>query len=71
MLAHQVHLFVESLDPLQIGLGVVCELHLLSAAHMLGAPVELSHIHRTSDLARYCMESGLPSLDRLACSFRS
>ena len=71
MLSYKVHLLVESLDACHIGLCIVCKLDLLAAAYTFCSPVEISHIDRTSHFTGDCMEAGLPTLYRLACSFRS
>ena len=71
MLSDQMHFLIESLDACHVSFRVVCKLDLLSATDTFGAPVEISHIDRTTDLSCYCVKSCLPSLDRLACTFRS
>ena len=71
MLSDEMHLLVKSLNACHVGFRVISELHLLATADMLGAPVEIPHIHRASYLASDGVESCLPALYRLACSFWS
>ena len=71
MLADQVHFLIHLLYALHVGSCVVCQLNLVAAADTFCAPVEISHVNRTSYLAGDCVETGLPSFHRLACSFRS
>ena len=70
MFSDKMHLLIEGLDALHVGSCIVSQLDLLAAADALCAPVEITHVYRTSDLAGDCVESCLPSLHRLTCSFR-
>ena len=69
MLAYKLHLLIERLYSCQICLWIVSKLYLVTSADALCAPIEISHINRTSDFACNCMESCLPALYRLAGSF--
>ena len=71
MLSNKMHLLIKSLDTCHVRLRVIGQLHLLTTADMLGAPVEISHVDRTSHLACNGVEACLPTLYRLACSFWS
>ena len=71
MLSDKVHFLVKSLNASHIGLCVIRKFYLLSAADALCAPVKISHVYRTSYLTGDCVETCLPSLYRLASSFRS
>ena len=71
MLAHEMHLLVKSLDTCHVSSSIISKFLFLTAADVLCSPVEISHIYRTSDFACYCVETCLPTLYRLACSFRS
>ena len=68
MLADKVHLLIKSLNACHICLSIICELYLMAAAHALCTPVEISHVYRTADLTGDSVETGLPTLYRLACS---
>ena len=70
MLAHKVHLLIESLDACKIRLRVICKLHFLTTSYTFGLPVEVAHIHRTSHFACDCVETCFPALYWLTCSFR-
>ena len=70
MLADEVHFLVHCLDAYYVCSCVVCQLNLMAAADTLCAPVEITHVYRTSHLACDSMETCLPSLDRLTCTFR-
>ena len=71
MLSDKVHLLIQLLYALHVCSSIVCQLYLMAAADALCAPVEITHVYRASHFAGDCMESGLPSFYRLACSFRS
>ena len=71
MLAYEVHLFVHGLDALHVGTGVVGELHLLAPTDMLGAPIVVAHVYCAACLSGDGVETGLPVLDGLACTFGS
>ena len=60
MFSYKMHFLVKGLDACHIGFCVICKLHLLTAAHTFGPPVEISHIHRTAHLACDGVETGLP-----------
>ena len=68
MLSDKVHLLIKSLNAGHVGFCVIRKFYFLSVADAFGSPVELSHIYWASDLACYGVETGLPSLDRLACA---
>ena len=70
MLSDKVHFLIKSLNACHIGFCIICKFYFLSAADALCAPVEISHIYRTSNLACDSVEACLPSLDWLACAFR-
>ena len=70
MFADKLHIFVECLNAGHIRLSIVCKLYLVATADTLCAPVEISHIYRTSYLTCNCVEACLPSFDCLASSFR-
>ena len=70
MLADKVHLLIQCLYALHVCSGIVSQLDLVAAADTLCAPIEIAHVYRTSYFAGDCVETGLPSSDRLACSFR-
>ena len=70
MLSDKVHFLIKSLNACHIGFCIICKFYFLSAADALCAPVEISHIYRTSYLACDSVEACLPSLDWLACAFR-
>ena len=70
MFSDKVHFLIEGLDALHVGSCIISQLDLLAAADALCTPVEISHVYRTADLAGDSMESCLPSLHRLAGSFR-
>lgn len=71
MFSCKVHIFVNLLNAGHVSSCIVSELESLSSADMLGAPVKVSEIYRTSYLLCNGMETCLPSLHRLACSFGS
>ena len=71
MLADKVHFLIHCLYALHVRSCVVSQLYLLAAADALCAPVEVAHVYWAAYLAGDCVEAGLPSFDRLACSFRS
>ena len=71
MLSDKVHFLIKSLNASHVGLRVIRKFYFLSTAYALCTPVEVSHIYRTSYLARDSMETCLPSLCRLAGAFRS
>ena len=70
MLPDKVHLFIESLDTCHVGFCIIGKFDLLAAAYALRAPVEISHVYRTSYLACYCVESCLPAFYGFSCSLR-
>ena len=70
MISYEVHFLVHSLDTLHISSCVIGKLYLVATADAFCSPVEISHIYRTSDLACDSVETCLPALYRLACSFR-
>ena len=70
MLSDKVHFLIKSLNACHVGFCIIRKFYFLSAAYSFCAPVEVSHIDGTSDLACDGMETCLPSLHRLACSFR-
>ena len=71
MLSDKVHIFIQLLYALHIGSCIVSQLDLVAAADTLCAPIEIAHVYRTSYFAGDCVETGLPSFYRLACSLRS
>ena len=71
MLSDKVHVLIKGLNACHVGLCVIRKFNFLSSAYALCAPVEISHVYRTSHLAGNCMEACLPALYRLACAFRS
>ena len=71
MLSDKVHVLIEGLNACHIGFCIICKFYFLSAADALCTPVKISHVYRTSYLTGDCVETCLPSLDRLAGSFRS
>ena len=71
MFSDKVHLLVEGLYALHVCSCIICQLNLVATADALCAPVEISHVNRTSNFAGDCVEAGLPSFYRLACSFWS
>ena len=70
MLSDKVHFLIKSLNASHVGLRVIRKFYFLSTAYALCTPVEVSHIYRTSYLARDSMETCLPSLHWLASAFR-
>ena len=70
MLSDKVHFLIKSLNACHVGFCVIRKFYFLSAAYSFCAPVEVSHVDRTSNLACDGVETSLPSLYRLACSFR-
>ena len=70
MLSDKVHLLIKSLNACHVGFCVIRKFYFLSTADAFCAPVEISHIYRTSYLTCDGMETCFPSLDWLACSFR-
>lgn len=71
MFSDKVHLLVEGLYALHVCSCIVGKFYLLAAADALCAPVEVTHVYRAANFAGDCVESGLPSFYRLACSLRS
>ena len=71
MLSDKVHLLIKSLNACHVGLCIIRKFYFLSTTDALCAPIEISHIYRTSYLACDCVEACLPSLYWLACSFWS
>lgn len=71
MLSDKVHFLIQSLYTFHISSGIIRQLHFLASAYALCAPIEISHIYRTSHFSGYSMEAGLPTLYRLAGTFRS
>ena len=58
------------IDALHVGLDVVGQFDLLADADVLGAPVEIAHVHGGTRFAGDQVEAGLPALDGLAGAFR-
>ena len=71
MLPGQVHPLVDFLDSVHVRPGIVGKLDFLPAADMFCPPVEIPQIYWHPGLLGNCVESGLPSLHRLACAFGS
>ena len=71
MLSDKVHVLIEGLNACHVSFWVIRKFYFLSTADALCSPIEISHVYRASYLAGDCVETCLPSLDRLAGSFRS
>ena len=71
MFADKVHLLIQCLYALHVCSCIVSQLDLVAATDALCAPVEVAHVYRATYLAGDCVEAGLPSFDRLTCSFWS
>ena len=69
MLSDKVHVLIKSLNAYHVCLCVIRKFYLVSAADALRAPVEISHVYRTTYLACDSVESCFPTLYRLTGSF--
>lgn len=70
VLALEVHCFVDRLYPVGVGARVIRQLNLLADADALGLPVEVAHVHGTSDLSGDEVVASLPFFHGLSGAFR-
>ena len=68
MFSGKMHFFIKRLDTCHISLCIIRKFNFMTTADAFCSPVEISHIYRTSYLTRNCVEAGLPTFYRLACS---
>ena len=70
MFADQMHFFIEGLDAVGVGPGIVRKFDFLTGAHVLGAPVKICHVNGNVGGAGNQVIAGFPAFDRFAAAFQ-